>query len=110
MGMWIQKVPMWKEMENWRARRQAVNDQLDTMAALTNNLQFAGANYYSTLANLGAEAALKRVQAAGKAKAAEKAEIAAKEAAAQKEADAVAERLKIPPYIRIMAKGVNFKV
>lgn len=107
MGMWVQQVPVWKEIENWRARQQAIDEQISSLATVTESFSGAGSNYYTQLGNLSANAALKRVQDAAKAKQAEALEDAAKKAREQAEMDAIKERLKVPDYVRIITPKVN---
>ena len=109
MGMWVQQVSAWKQMENWRAKQQAISDQMDELAALTDSFSTAGANYYTELSNISGQAALKRVTEEAAAKRAEAVAASEKAARHQAEVDAVNAKLKVPEYVRHL-KGVNIKV
>lgn len=91
--MAIQRIPMWKENENWRARQQAMRDYMDTMSALTTNITSAGADQASGTADLVARATLKRVQAEGAAKSAKAQAERAQEAADDKALAALKDRM-----------------
>jgi hypothetical protein len=91
--MAIQRIPLWKENENWRARQQAMRSYMDNLNALTTNITSAGADRANGIAELVARATLKRVQAEAAAKSA-KAEAARVQAAAEDKAlQAVKERM-----------------
>src|SRR5437879_2964055 len=65
---WLPRPSMWQEAQNWTARQQSLRDTMDTVSSLSDNFATASANQYSGLANLAAQAALTRIQAAAKAK------------------------------------------
>jgi len=111
MGMWVQQVSAWKQMENWRAKQQSINDQLDTMASVTQTLADAGSSYYDGIANIGAQLALKRVTEAATAKRQKTLDDIDQSNRKQAELDAVKERLQVPAYVRVIAgKRVNVTV
>lgn len=91
--MAIQRIPLWKENENWRARQQAMRDYMDSMSALTTNITSAGADQASGIADLVAKATLKRIQAEAAAKSA-KAQAEREQSAADDRAlDALKDRM-----------------
>ena len=91
--MAIQRIPIWKENDNWRARQQAMRDYMDTLGALTTNITSAGADQASGLANLVGKATLKRVQAEAAAKAAKAQAESAQANADDKALEAVKDRM-----------------
>jgi len=110
MGMWVQQVSAWKQMENWRAKQQAITDHLENLSIITNEIAGAGANYYAELANIGGQKALERVQKAAEAKRAEHLAETEKTSRADAKFDAVMERLKVPDYVKYLGTGVNIVV
>lgn len=64
----IQRIPVWKEMENWNARQRAMRDFMEANAALTDNLMSAGSVKADGMANLVASATVKRIQKEAAAK------------------------------------------
>jgi len=69
---WLPMQPAWKEMEIRRARRaEMIKQDAANMDAMNESMDTAMQNRISMSANIAANAALKRVQAAGKAKATE---------------------------------------
>jgi hypothetical protein len=69
---WLPMQPAWKEMEIRRARRaQMIRQDTANMDAMNESMATALQNRISQSSNIAANAALKRVQAAGKAKASE---------------------------------------
>jgi hypothetical protein len=69
---WLPMQPAWKEMEVRRARRaQMIRQDAANMDAMNESMATALQNRISQSSNIAANAALKRVQAAGKAKASE---------------------------------------
>lgn len=92
--MAVQRIPLWKENENWRLRQQQMRDYLDNINSLGTNLTSAGADQSSGLAELVAKATLKRVQAEAAAKSARAAVKQAQEAADDKALQAVKDRMK----------------
>jgi hypothetical protein len=69
---WLPMQPAWKDMEIRRARRaQMLRQDQANMDAMNNAMATALQNRITQLSNITANAALKRVQAAGKAKATE---------------------------------------
>lgn len=107
MGMWVSQIPAWKEMENWRAKQQATQDQIDSLAAVSDTFSNAGANYYQTLAEISGQAALDRVTKAGEAQRAKSLAASEKASRDAAELEATKARLKVPDYVRVMRRGVN---
>jgi hypothetical protein len=91
--MAIQKIPLWKENENWRARQQAMRGYMDNLNALTTSITSAGADRANGIAELVARATLKRVQAEAAAKSAKAAAESAQAAADDRALQAVKDRM-----------------
>ncbi len=91
--MAIQKIPLWKEAENWRNRQLAMRDYMDAMSQLTTNLTSAGSDQSSGIANIAAKAAMKRIQQQAAAKNAEDAAKKAQAAADEKALQAIRDRM-----------------
>jgi len=91
--MAIQKIPLWKENENWRNRQLAMRDYMDAMSQLTTNLTSAGSDQSSGIANIVAKAAMKRIQAEAAAKNAKSAAESAQAAANDKALQAIKDRM-----------------
>ncbi len=92
--MAIDRIPLWKENENWRARQQQMRDYLDNINSLGTNLTSAGADQSSGLAELVSKATLKRIQAEFVAKNAKAAAKEAQDTADNKALQAVKDRMK----------------
>ena len=107
MGMWVSQVPAWKELENWRAKQDAIKAQIEDTTSMITTMSDAGANYYATLAEISGQAALKRVTKAGEAQRAKAIADSQKAARDQAQIDAVKERLKVPDYVRVITRSVN---
>lgn len=91
--MAIQRTPIWKENENWRARQQSMRDYMDTLNALTTNMTSAGTDRASGMANLVARATVKRIQTEAAAKNVKTAAEAAQANADDKALQAVKDRM-----------------
>lgn len=66
---WLPRRSAWQEAEAWRARRQAmVQETLNAGDAFNTTFATAATDQAAGLARLAAQAAVKRIQAAGKAK------------------------------------------
>jgi len=87
----IQRIPMWKEMENWPARQEAMRSYMDSLSEMTTSLTSAGSNRSEGLATIVTQAAIKRMQAEAAARmaktAAENAQAAADDKAIEKITD-----------------------
>lgn len=91
--MAIQKIPMWKENENWRARQQAMRDYMDSLGELTTSMTSAGADRATGMATIMTQAAIKRMKAEAAAKAARTAAASAQAAANEKALQAIKDRM-----------------
>lgn len=68
---WFQKVPLWKYNEAWRQHHAAATGKfLDNTAAAVNSFTAAAINQIDGTAEISAQAAVDRIEAAVKAKAA----------------------------------------
>jgi hypothetical protein len=83
----IPRIPVWKEMENWRARQEAMRSYMDSLSAMSDTLSGAGADQANGLAELSAKAAAKRIQSEAAAKSAKYAADSAQSAADDKAMD-----------------------
>jgi hypothetical protein len=58
----IERIPVWKEMQNWHERQRAMRDFMEANAALTDSITSAGSTQAEGLATLVANATVKRLQ------------------------------------------------
>ncbi len=105
--MAINSVSFWKQNQNWRARQQELQDQLDLMSSLTDSMTSAGTTLSRGLATLAGQAAAKRVVEQAKAKSLAQTEAAEKAAAEEKAMEAVSARLELPDYVLLLARKVD---
>jgi formyltetrahydrofolate synthetase len=69
---WLPRVSFYAQSQQWAARQKALRqDADDVLSSLSDKLSDVAANQYSGTANLAAQAALDRINAAAKAKTAE---------------------------------------